>query len=260
MSDERLIDNVNHELASHLDSPVADRSSLQASQALMGLYETQMPTNQNRVSLTPNRHNHLNGGCVDDATDIGQAHQSVSDDTSEDKEDAGTVDGTENPECESVRSDDSECLPVGWMTSTLKDMEEENAKVVKELNKQIDSLKKKNERLTESIGSIKGEVKSLKKNNSSLLKENTKLTSSDASTVERYKSLLREKENQAKDALKHKRTIEVQYNSLQKDYNKKDKDLVQARIQIKELDSNLSLEKRFHKNEVDTIKKHNMNN
>ena len=193
MSDNRTIKNVNDEMASHLYSPMADKGSLQASVALLGLYETQQPmmSRNNRVSLTPNKEPTV--GDEEPLTDIGQAHQaSVSEDVSEG--DTGTVEGTsteENPDGQSVRSDgeSSDCLPIGWMTSTLKDMEDEHAKQIKGLNKQIDSLKKKNERLQESIGAFKSEVKSLKKNNAQLIKENTKLTSSDVSTIERYKSM-----------------------------------------------------------------------
>ena len=53
MSDSITKNEVNKELANRLADPEADRDSMRASEALLGLLETQCPIGS-RVSISPN--------------------------------------------------------------------------------------------------------------------------------------------------------------------------------------------------------------
>ena len=181
MSDNKTVEEVNKESASAADLHETDSVSLQASEALLGLLETQAPAPPPRVSI---------GSPVssDDPTSyqgISLAQQSSMSSSSDEEddleeefgvsEDAATVVASEVSPNKSDDNDDDECLPVGWMTASLQEMERDFAKKVKALNKEISGLKKRNERLNETLGSVRGEVKTLKKNNAALTKENSRL-------------------------------------------------------------------------------------
>ena len=254
MSDCINKDDVNKQLACRLADPVADQASMQASQALLGLLETQAP---NRVSISPLKqfdvgdNEDVSKEDLGSGTDIELAEQPSAESEPEEPEE-------ESDEGRNVKGDSEEDdLPIGWMTARLQDIEEEHSKKVKALNREISILKKRNERLTEAVGAARGELKAFKKSNNVLTRENAKLSSSDSSSVDKLKVSGKEKDQQLKDAIKAKKNAENDNASLKRELSKKDKELVNLKVRVKEIDSELAGCKRLHKTEVDLLKNSN---
>ena len=143
-------ESVNKQLANRLNVPEADPVSLQASEALLGLFETQLP---GVATVTPNQFARSNQDeDIDDVDEpynsagtyqLGQ-YSSQSTGCLDDSEDSSGA--TPNNVRSSSNNDESlPDLPVGWMTSTLQDMEETHAKKVKELTREISILKRTNQ-------------------------------------------------------------------------------------------------------------------
>ena len=262
MSDNTSIKDVDKELANRVADKEGSRDSRDATEALLDLHlDTQAVGS--RVSLSP-KSNINSTEDVDEAAPIDEAEEeSVSSDHEDDsdKQETGSEDSAnESDDDGGEESKDAEesSLPIGWMSAQLQLLEEEVSNLKKERRK----IKGQNTRLRQALNQRKAqftekekELKQLKKENETLSKRLSDINLDTSVTAEVSKLNKQDAKSKLNEALKSKRNLEKDISKLETDIRKKDDIISKYKIRANELDSELTHQKKMHKDEIAFIRK-----